>query len=362
VALSADGDTALVGGWSDAGGVGAAWVFTRSGSSWRQGPKLTAGDETGAGNFGIRVALSADANTALIVGSADDGGIGAAWAFTRSGSTWTQQGSKLTPGDATRGFGTSEALSADGDTALIGGSSADAGAVWVFARSSSGWSQQGPELTTADGGSGFGRAVALSASGDTALVGSGTDGGGVGAAWAFVRSGTSWTQQGSKLTAYDESGAAHFGGRVALSADGSTALVGGWNDNAGVGAAWAFTRSGSSWLQEGPKLTAAGETGAGSFGVRVALSGDGNTALASGSDDSGGIGAAWVFTRTASRWSQQVSKLIASDEGGAASFGGSVALSADGNTALIGGAADNRNTGAAWVFVSQPPARAQPAK
>ena len=57
-----------------------------------------------------------------------------------------------------------------------------------------------------------------------------------------------------------------FGTSVALSADGNTALIGGWNDDSvlagnldysGKGAAWVFTRSGSTWTQQGEKLTGA---------------------------------------------------------------------------------------------------------
>ena len=99
MALSADGNTALIGGHDDNGSVGAAWVFTRSAGVWtQQGAKLTGSGETGAGEFGWSVALSADGNTALIGGVADNGGVGAAWVFTRSGGVWTQQGSKLTDG------------------------------------------------------------------------------------------------------------------------------------------------------------------------------------------------------------------------------------------------------------------------
>ena len=69
---------------------------------------------------------------------------------------------------------------------------------------------------------------------------------------------------------------------VALSADGNTALVGGWKDNSTKGAAWVFTRSGGAWSQQGPKLTGGGEAGEGGFGTSVALSADGNTALIGG--------------------------------------------------------------------------------
>jgi FG-GAP repeat len=352
VALSGDGNTALIGGFFDNGAIGAAWVFTRSGSTWtQQGSKLTGGEEIGQVEFGSRVALSSDGNTALIGGRLDNGNVGAAWVFTRSGSTWTQQGSKLTGGEEIgRGFfGESVALSADGNTALIGGSedNGSIGAAWVFTRSGSTWTQQGGKLTgSGESGNGhFGASVALSGDGNTALIGSADD-----AAWVFTRSGSTWTQQGSKLTASPEVGAA-FGFSVALSADGNTALIGDRSDNTNVGAAWVFTRSGSTWTQQGSKLTGSGESGVSEFGFSVALSADGNTALIGGERDNSLTGAAWVFTRSGSTWTQQGSKLTGSGESGTEGvFGWSVALSADGNTALIGGPGDNPRFGAAWVF------------
>jgi FG-GAP repeat len=354
VALSADGNTALIGDLR----ASVAWVFTRSGSTWtQQGSPLTT--NPGTGQFGFSVALSADGNTALI-GAGENGIGGGAWVFTRSGSTWTQQGSMLS-GSGETGFysayGASVALSADGNTALIsdpadGVSPENTGAVWVFTRSGTTWTQQGSKLTASDetGAGGFGDGVALSADGNTALIGGGGDNGTVGAAWVFTRSESTWTQQGSKLTAEDESGAGGFGSSVALSSDDSTALIGGFVDNSGTGAAWVFTRSGTTWTQQGSKLTASDETSDGYFGDSVALSSEGNTALIGGRLDDSQVGAAWVFARSGTTWTQQGSKLTASDETGAAEFGFSVALSSEGGTALIGGYNDNNGRGAAWVF------------
>ena len=161
-----------------------------------------------------------------------------------------------------------------------------------------------------------------------------------------------WTQQGQKLTANDERGAGAFGGGVALSANGDTALIGAEQDNNDLGAAWIFTRAGSSWSQRGPKLIASGEVGNGWFGKTVALSGDGTLALIGGHVDSAEIGAAWVFTRTGSAWIQQGSKLTGSGEIGAGAFGFKLALSANGETALIGGIDDNQSVGAVWAFAS----------
>jgi hypothetical protein len=139
VALSSDASTALIGGPLDSGTAGAAWVFTRSGSTWTQQQRLTAaaGTETGTGAFGWNVALSSDGRTALIGGPYDSGHVGAAWVFTRSGASWTQQQPlAAAPGTETGagGFGTSVALSSDARTALIAGpyDNGDVGAAWVF--------------------------------------------------------------------------------------------------------------------------------------------------------------------------------------------------------------------------------------
>jgi hypothetical protein len=167
--------------------------------------------------------------------------------------------------------------------------------------------QQAPKLTgSGESGKGlFGYSVALSADGNTALIGGPNDNSNAGAAWVFTRSGSTWEQQGPKLTGGGEIGKGHFGVRVSLSADGTTALIGGGGDNSNVGAAWVFTRSGSTWEQQGPKLTGSGEVGKGHFGYSVALSGDGNTALIGGLADNSEVGAAWVFTRSGSTWEQQ---------------------------------------------------------
>jgi hypothetical protein len=363
-ALSSDGNTALVGGQEDNSGAGAAWVFVRSGSSWtQQGPKLTGGSEeisTGlGGRFGVGVALSSDGNTAL-VGSEDNGGIGAAWVFTRSGSIWTQQGPKLTGGSEELGAGdfgdSGVALSADGNTALVGGGGDNGGigAVWVFTRSGSTWTQQGPKITGSgeSGAARFGQDVALSSDGNTALMAGPFDSS-AGAVWVFTRSGSTWTQQGPKFTGNEEIGEGSFGFAMALSSDGNTAVIGGPDDNRpvgsnGAGAVWVFTRAGGVWTQQGPKLTPS-EAVQGPFGRRfgysVALSSDGNTALGGGLTENGDHGGAWLFKRSGSTWTQQGSKIIPSDQVGEGLFGTSVALSSEATTALIGGSSDGRELG-----------------
>ena len=357
VAVSENGNTALVGGPLDNAGTGAAWVFTRSGSEWsQQGGKLTGAGESGSGEFGWSVALSAEGNTALVGGPEDNSKAGAVWVFTRTGNAWSPQGAKLTgTGESGAGeLGYSVALAANGDTAVVGGfgDNGDAGAAWVFTRSGSEWSQQGGKLTgTGESGSGaFGYSVAVSPAGTTALIGGPEDGARAGAAWVFTESAGKWTQEGEKLKS--GSGEPEFGWSVALSPDGNTALIGGPRDGGGVGAAWVFTQSAGKWTQQGEKLTGAGESGNGEFGTSVALASEGNTALIGGPEDNGGVGAVWVFSRSAGKWNQQGGKLTAAGESHKGEFGSSLALSPEGATAVIGGREDNHGVGAAWVFES----------
>jgi hypothetical protein len=121
------------------------------------------------------------------------------------------------------------------------------------------------------------------------------------------------------------------GRSVALSADGNTALVGGSNDNQGVGAIWVYTRSGGLWSQQGNKLVGTGAVGTAQQGWSAALSADGDTAIVGGysdNHDNSGPGAVWVYTRTGGTWSQQGNKLVGSGAVGNALQGTSVALSA----------------------------------
>ena len=168
--------------------------------------------------------------------------------------------------------------------------------------------------------------------------------------FAVTATGVPAAQQGAKLVGTGAVGSAHQGYSVALSADGNTALIGGSNDNSGTGAACVFTRSGSIWTQQGAKLGGTGALGSANQGNAVALSADGNTALLGGYLDNGNTGAAWIFTRSGSTWTQQGAKLVGTGAVGGAIQGYAIALSADGTTALIGGGNDNTNAGATWAF------------
>jgi hypothetical protein len=213
--------------------------------------------------------------------------------------------------------GTSVAISTDGTTAIVGGpgpNDADRdrsplvgprGAAWVFTLDRGVWTQQGDRLvgTTADFGGGLwsqGMSVALSANGGTAIIGGPSDNKTTGAAWVFVRSDGVWIQQGNKLVGKgahgegDPLGALGQGMSVALSADGDTAIIGAWRADA----AWVFTRSGGVWTQQGNKLVGSSAVGSARQGISVALSADGNTAIVGGWSDNNRAGATWVFTRS----------------------------------------------------------------
>jgi uncharacterized protein (TIGR03437 family) len=243
--------------------------------------------------------------------------------------------------------GNAVALSADGNTALVGGDNDNnsVGAVWVFNRSSGVWSQQ-QKLTTTDSVQEFGMSVALSGDGNTALVGSNSQ---ANAVWVYTRTSGAW-EQPQKLRPTGIAGAAQIGYSVALSQDGNTALIGDPADASGAGAAWVFVRTDGMWSQQGSKLVGAGATGLATQGYSVALSADGNTAISGGPADGfiGGtsIGAAWVFTRRNGSWDQGT-KLVGNTTAGVRQ-GLAVAVSGDGNTALVGGP---YGVGGAWVFV-----------
>lgn len=336
-AVAVSGDTAIIGAYGARVRIGGAYAMVRTGSTWaQQGPPLSASDAGYPFEFGDAVALSG--NTAIIGAPNQKVGAntvqGAAYAFVRSGTTWTEQAKFLAAdGAATDNF--SWAVAIEGDTAAIGAPGSDPyGSVYVFVRTGSTWTQQGPRLVPSDGltAGDFGKAVALS--GDTLVVGApGTSIGTRGAAgsvYVFVRSGTTWTQQGERLVGADiASGGEYFGWAVAAS--GNTLLVGSQgarSPNVRQGAAYVFTRSGTTWTQQGARLVANDGATEDRFGWSVALAGD----TAAVGAPQAGEGSAYVFTRSGTAWTQTEPKLTTSLTG--AFFGGSVSLSS--NTLLVG--------------------------
>ena len=436
VALSGDGRTLAVGApheSSAARGIngnqadnslfdsGAVYVFTRigAGDAWTQQAYVKPSNPQAGAEFGHYVALSADGNTLAVSayweasnakgvnGNQRDESIpqaGAVYVFIRSGGTWIQQayikasntgeaGTADSFGEGDQ-FGWSLALSRDGNTIAVGALTEDggattingddrnnsapgAGAVYVFARRGATWSQQAyVKPSNIDAGDMFGYSVALSADGNTLAVGSFDEDGsgrgvnppsnnqnaGSGAVYVFSRAMSSWSQQVYIKPSNGEPQDS-FGVHVALSDDGATLLAGSldedcratgvnpqgcdndWDDDLSMGAAYVFVRAGSTWTQQAflkPSNTGANDW----FGARVALSGDGNTAAIAAPFEDGGVkgvngrqgdesagqaGAVYMFTRAGTTWQQRAyvkgSNTDAFDE-----FGSSVALDRTGAT------------------------------
>jgi hypothetical protein len=302
--------------------------------------------------FGISIAVSR--NTALVGASTADKHHGAAYVFVRRDGGWVQQ-ARLTASDghSRDAFGISVAL--DGNTAVVGASNRaedglpepilhGTGAAYVFVRTGTTWSQQAlltpPPLDSAIGEF-FGFSVALS--GQTALIGAPGDGNETGAVFEFSRTGATWSQT-SKFTGSDSVQFDTFGWTVAFT--GHTAVVGAPQQDGFTGKAYVFTPTTTGFQQQAALVGPDRQTGD-LFGRSVAISG--NTALIGSPGVSGLTGAAYVFVRTGTHWSQQAA-LTASDGQSEDSLGeNSVVIS--GNTAVAGADFRDNQTGAAYEFV-----------
>lgn len=328
---------------------------------WTQDGQKFVGS-TGVKDQGRSVALSGDGTTALI------GAKNCVLAFIRQGSVWVQQGDSLVGTDAVGNAdqGYSVALSEDGNTALVGGpddsrqpNTNTNGAVWVFVRNGSSWSQEaklyGLVPPTDYLGCRQGVAVSLSGDGNTALVGAPNDfeGGitGSGAGWVFSRTNGTW-DAGVKFKGTGNIGSSNAGISVCISGDGYTAIIGGNQDDNSKGAAWIFLKDGGgNWVQEGRKLVGTGSVGRSRQGVSVAMNWAGDVAMVGGDGDNNYKGAVWVYEKDGSgSWVQKGSKLVATGAVGDVSLGGKVSINGLGNRALIAGLGDNNLAGAAWGF------------
>jgi hypothetical protein len=440
VSLSADGNTLAVGALREC----AAYVFILGDTGWQQQAYVKASNTEASDGFGIAVSLSADGNTLAVGAYQEDSaasGIdgdqadnsahdaGAVYVFRRSDSGWYQQAYiKASNSDGSwvddfgvlefgDNFGSAISLSADGNTLAVGATGEDsaatgidgdqadnsarnAGAVYVFSRTDSGWYQQAYiKASNTDGGTInmrigdlFGHSVSLSADGNTLVVGAisedsaatGIDGDQAdnsaddsGAVYVFSRSDSGWNQQAYIKASNTDVGAIlyvpgdNFGHSVSLSADGDTLVVGALNEDSAAtgidgdqtdnsaddsGAVYVFSRSDSGWNQQA-YIKASNTDAYDVFGNAVSLAADGNIlAVGAYQEDSGadGIngnqadnseesaGAVYVFSRSDSGWNQQAYIKASNSEGvwseliSGDSFGKAVSLSADGNALTVG--------------------------
>lgn len=360
VSISGSGVYAIVGAPGDDSSTGAAYIFTRVAGIWSQQVKLTASDASPSSSFGNAVAMSGDGVYVIIGASNDDANStdsGIVYIFSRSGSTWTQQMRFKAPDVVTnQALGNSVAISWDGAYAIAGaaGDNDFAGAVYILTRSGTAWSLQ-QKIPSPDPGSfdQFGISVSISGSGDTAIVGSFADDDiatNAGAVYIFVRSGTTWSQQ-AKFSGSDTAISDNFGRSVSISRDGSQVIVGATGHDidgkANVGAVYGFSREGTTWSQTS-KVVSPSLVSNDYFGQSVGFSGAGRYAVF------GAVNGNAIFTKYRYNSSgfgalSQTDKKVAWDQESGDSFGYSVAIDELGYNSIVGAyTKDNRN-GAAYI-------------
>ena len=356
--VSISGETAVIGAPFDdttAGtDAGSAYVFVRAGSSWTEQAHLTASDAAPSDNFGWSVSINGE--TIIIGAYLDDTSAGtdagSAYVFVRTGTTWTEQ-AHLTASDAAPSDNFSHSVAISGETAVVSAQAddtsggEDAGSAYVFIRTGSSWTEQA-HLTASDGAGHdiFGYSVAIS--GETVVVGAPFDitALATGSAYVFVRTGTTWTEQAHLTTvpaaAFDEFGhsVAISGGTIVVGAPRFNIFGGGGTD---AGAAFVFVRTGSSWSQQA-QLKASDGAPFAIFGQSVSISGE-TVVIGAPFDDTSTLqdaGSAYLFVRAGGSWSQQA-QFIASDAAMADAFGQSVSISEE--TIVVGAYLDNTSAG-----------------
>ncbi len=358
-AVSISADTVVVGAPEDTTGFGfrsgSAYVFVRNGGLWTEQQKLLPADLAGDDHFGQTVSVSVDS---LVAGSPNDDtgtGIdaGSAYVFVRTGGVWAQESKLMAPtGAADDNFGSAASL--DGDSVVVGAPGEDAsavfnaGAAYVFVRTGSSWSlEQRIVLAPSNSFQWFGAAVALESG--TLIVGApGEEESGVtgaGAAHVFLRTGTAWSEE-QRLTGSVPETFEGFGLSLGLSGD--VALVGSPNRDDGSGSAYVFRRVGSTWSDEA-RLDPPGTASFDAVGSAIALEGDVLVVGAPNDDLPAGrrAGSAYVFVRRGAAWTLQ-QKIVASDATINGGFGSAVALSGD--TLVVGAPQVSFPEGAAYVF------------
>lgn len=351
VALSHDGNILLAGTFSEFANI---LVYERENDTWQQVGDGISGVEMTA-DFELSVALSADGkHIAYGLRSSGEEGDGRLRVLQRTdGDQWVSQGPDIPAESLTDGQVTSVVLSADGRTVAVGMKLGDttngenSGRVRVYrfmgGDSNPVWQQLGVDLNGRDPDNFFGTTLSLSADGSMVAIGAPSEPG------RGDQSGTTqvfrlllpWNQVGSTLIGSSERGetSLKFGESVALSSDGSTMVVGTpgvsevnvyrlvVSDSSGNGDG----DSASEWARFG--ATIQGESWASFFGGSVAVSADGNTVVIGDRIVNLNSGLVRVFRWIENDWTQVGDDI--SGQTSSESLGSSVAISSDGNTIVV---------------------------
>ena len=337
---------------------GAAYIFAKSGNTWSQQAKIVASDAQTESWFGSSVAINSDGTYAVVGAYQEDTNgtqAGAAYIYTRSGSTWTQQ-QKIVGTDtaASDYFGASVAI--NDDATYIAVAATFEMAVYIFTRSGSTWTQQA-KCQPLDGpfNTQFGISLEINNDGTYFIAGDSYKSGG-GSAYVFTRSGSTWTQQ-QKIVSSDLQASDYFGQDVALNSNATYAIVGAPFEDTGQsngGAAYVFTRSGSTWTQQA-KIQANDVTGNAFFGGGTSMNSSGNLVIIGAYGLNNRIGSVYIFERSGSTWTQQA-KLRGSDATTTYSDGGAnnVSMNDDGSSVIYAHKTQTVNStqfvGAAYIY------------
>ena len=321
---------------------------------WAQEAKLTT--SSNPTNFGMYVAISEDTNYA-IVGSPGLSGAGGAVVFVRSGTSWSQQAILTDSNAGSTGEWERVHISGNGTYAVVGNISSspnNKGEATIFVRSGTSWSQQQQLLGAATGDYFGSPGPSFSNDGTKLAIGAQLEGpDNNGAVYVYTRSGTTWSQQ-AKLVASDAGGSDYMTGGYKgseINSDGTLIVGGAYNHNNGTGrygAVYVWKYNGSSWSQVAKITPPANVVGQG-FGHQVAISG--NTIV---------VGYAYAYLTQAhvydtddeSTWTLRKT-FTASDFASGWRLGNGIAID-EAAKSIIAGApgAGTSSTGAAYVFTA----------
>ena len=339
---------------------GATYPLTVDPFVWPSTTPVATVTGTDGAYLGTSVALSADGQEALVgAPNAGSNGDGAVFVYAETGGTWSTNPVATIAGSANERLGGPVMLSVDGGTALLGSpATGDAnGAAYVYTGAGASWSATPVASFTGTGGNySFGSSIALSADGQAALVGAPSVSSGAGAVYVYSTTGGVWSS--TPTTIFTGGADAGLGGSVALSADGQVALLGAPGDpstGSESGAAYLYTETGGNW----PTAATVTYTGTSNeeLGYSVALSADGQEALV-GAPNAGSLagappgaqatGAVYIYDEVGSTWSTTPVATLTGTLG--QGFGAPISLSADGQTVLVGAALAGPYGGAAYLY------------
>tara|TARA_R100000030_G_scaffold49229_1_gene37171 strand:+ start:8340 stop:10106 length:1767 start_codon:yes stop_codon:yes gene_type:complete len=374
--LSGDGLYLIAGSMYAASGAGKAYIFFYNGSSWSQQLNVTGPDgASGTPYFGGTVAIDGDGDVAVIGQHRYDSYTGAAWVYTRSGTTWTQR-VRLEASDGEQydmfsgrdlNYSQGIGVSKDGTYIIIGARQEDtgasnAGSAYIYTGSAASWTEQAiirsPAATASDD---FGTSVHINSDGTYAIIGAKGAGAGTnrGAAYIYTRSGSTWSLQAT-LTASDGADHDNFGSYVKISGDGSYAVCNARYDDDNYdssGSVYVFVRSGSSWSQQQKINLGAGGAIYNYFGSTLDMNEAGDLiVVGSGGLDTNQIGKARIYKRTGTTWAL-VKTIGASDDAdttGASAitgFASKVGMSGNGNVVAVSAYPDTNTTTRGSVYV-----------